>query len=90
MSDVDITINETIANIQVSNNDVVVQAVNSQTVNVDVVDSTINVDITNGAGPQGPAGPGVAVGGVAGDFLIKLSSTNYDTAWTSTIDLGTW
>jgi hypothetical protein len=84
MSDVDITINETIANITVSNNDVVVQAVNSQTVNVDVADSTIVVDITNGAGP------GVAVGGVAGDFIIKLSSTNYDTAWTSTIDLGTW
>ena len=84
MSDVDITINEIIANITVSNNDVVVQAVNSQTVNVDVLDSTVVVDITNGAGP------GVPIGGVAGDFIIKLSSTNYDTAWTSTIDLGTW
>lgn len=90
MSDVDITISEIIANIEVSNNDVVVQAVNSQTVNVNVEDSIIYVDITNGAGPQGPAGPGVASGGVAGDFLIKLSSTNYDTTWTSIIDLGTW
>lgn len=33
-------------------------------------------------GPQGVVGPGVAPGGVAGDLLVKVSGTNYDTAWT--------
>jgi hypothetical protein len=35
-------------------------------------------------GPQGPAGatgPGVAVGGTAGEVLAKASGTNYDTEW---------
>lgn len=32
-------------------------------------------------GPQGPAGPGVAGGGSAGQWLVKNSATNYDTAW---------
>lgn len=35
-------------------------------------------------GPTGATGPGVPSGGVAGDILSKVSSTNYDTAWTST------
>ena len=35
-------------------------------------------------GPAGPPGPGVPIGGVAGDLLVKSSATNYDTAWTST------
>jgi hypothetical protein len=33
-------------------------------------------------------GPGVAAGGDEGDILVKLSSTDYDTAWTNTIDGG--
>jgi hypothetical protein len=37
---------------------------------------------------RGPVGPGVAEGGDEGDILIKLSSTDYDTAWTNTIDGG--
>ena len=32
-------------------------------------------------GPQGPAGPGIASGGTAGQYLVKNSSTNYDTKW---------
>jgi hypothetical protein len=32
-------------------------------------------------GPQGPAGPGVAVGGTTGLVLAKASATNYDTEW---------
>jgi hypothetical protein len=43
---------------------------------VDVVVST--------PGPIGPPGPGVPVGGAAGDLLVKSSATNYDTEWTST------
>lgn len=39
---------------------------------------------TGPAGPQGaagPAGPGVPAGGTAGQFLVKQSDRNYDTAW---------
>lgn len=34
-----------------------------------------------GAGGAGPAGPGLATGGVLGDQVIKKSGTNYDTGW---------
>jgi hypothetical protein len=37
---------------------------------------------------QGPPGEGVPTGGDTGDILIKLSGTDYDTAWTNTIDGG--
>jgi hypothetical protein len=33
------------------------------------------------AGPQGPQGQGVPVGGSTGQVLRKVSSTNYDTEW---------
>ena len=42
----------------------------------------IVVNVSNAAGPQGPAGQGVPVGGTAGQVLKKLSNTNYDTFWT--------
>jgi hypothetical protein len=32
-------------------------------------------------GIQGSVGPGVAIGGSTGEFLIKNSATNYDTRW---------
>jgi hypothetical protein len=35
------------------------------------------------------SGPGVAAGGNTGDILVKLSSTDYATAWTNIIDGGT-
>ena len=34
------------------------------------------------AGEQGEPGPGVIAGGLAGQLLMKNSSTDYDTAWT--------
>ena len=34
-------------------------------------------------GPTGPPGPGIAVGGAVNDLLFKVSSTDYDTGWTS-------
>lgn len=37
---------------------------------------------------QGPAGVGVPTGGAANTFLKKVSSTDYDTAWSNTIDGG--
>jgi hypothetical protein len=37
---------------------------------------------------QGPAGQGVPIGGNAGDILIKLTSDDYDTAWSNVIDGG--
>lgn len=33
------------------------------------------------SGPQGPIGPGVAVGGTPYQVLVKNSTTNYDTGW---------
>lgn len=36
-------------------------------------------------GPQGPAGQGVPAGGVAGQYLVKSSSTDYDTEWSNNI-----
>ena len=38
---------------------------------------------------QGPAGEGVPTGGAANTFLKKVSSTDYDTAWSDTIEGGT-
>lgn len=40
------------------------------------------VTITQGpAGEAGPAGPGVATGGAAGQLLAKASAADYDTTW---------
>lgn len=38
---------------------------------------------TGATGAQGPAGQGVPTGGTTGQVLTKVSSTNYDTAWTT-------
>jgi hypothetical protein len=63
--------------------------VTDQIVEVDVTDQIVEVSVENAAGPQGPAGPGVPVGGTVGQILIKESSTDYDTGWSSTnADLG--
>lgn len=35
-------------------------------------------------GGRGPAGPGVAEGGTAGQLLVKQSSDDFDTGWTNT------
>lgn len=39
------------------------------------------IQVPTVAGPQGETGPGVPTGGTAGQFLVKVSATNYDTAW---------
>ena len=59
---------------------------------------TTNIDyvalVLSNQGPQGPKGPtgatgatgnGVATGGTTGQVLIKNSSANYDTAWSSSL-----
>lgn len=35
-------------------------------------------------GPQGPSGAGVAIGGNAGDILVRAAGPDYTTAWTAT------
>ena len=50
-------------------------------IEVNVTDAIIVVAQTGLPGPQGPAGPGVPIGGTAGQVLAKNSSTNYDTLW---------
>lgn len=40
---------------------------------------------TGPTGATGPAGPGLPTGGVAGQIIIKNSSTNYDTVWSDNI-----
>lgn len=59
--------------------------VNRDVVTVD--DDVVNIVGISAQGPAGatgatgPAGQGVAAGGTAGQFLIKSSGTDYDTAW---------
>ena len=55
--------------------------VQDEIVNIDVLDTPVLVNVVNSPGQQGPAGPGVPVGGTAGQVLAKNSSTNYDTVW---------
>jgi hypothetical protein len=50
-------------------------------IEVNVTDEIVLIAQTGLQGPQGPAGPGVAIGGTAGQILAKNSSTNYDTLW---------
>jgi hypothetical protein len=52
-----------------------------QPVLVSVTDQIIEVEASGAAGPQGPAGAGVAAGGTTGQVLSKASNTNYDTVW---------
>lgn len=45
-------------------------------------------DVMDGEdGATGPAGPGVPTGGSAGQVLAKASATDYDTAWTSDLNV---
>ena len=44
---------------------------------------TIGVGTPGATGPQGAAGPGVPVGGTAGQFLTKINGTDYNTDWTT-------
>jgi hypothetical protein len=39
--------------------------------------------ITGATGATGPPGSGVPSGGTTGQFLVKNTSTNYDTSWSS-------
>lgn len=41
---------------------------------------------TGPAGSTGATGPGVAVGGTAGQMLVKVTGTNYDTQWVTPTD----
>lgn len=53
----------------------------TNTVTVTKGDTTVLTIAT--AGPQGPIGPGLPIGGATGDLLVKSSDANYDTTWTS-------
>lgn len=44
---------------------------------------------TGPEGPQGEPGPGVPAGGAATNFLLKFSSTDYDTLWVSAAEVRT-
>ena len=58
-----------------------------QQVDINITETPIQVNVTDEivliaqTGLPGPAGPGVAVGGTAGQILAKNSATNYDTIW---------
>ena len=51
----------------------------------------ISLEYFGGTGPTGPTGVtgstgfGVPAGGSSGQFLVKSSDTNYDTAWTASL-----
>ena len=58
----------------------------------EVLVSTTNYPITisyNAVELPGTPGQGVPVGGTTGQFLRKLSNTNYDTAWQTVADINT-
>jgi hypothetical protein len=57
----------------VSDTQTLVQPVETQTL--------LQSAIQGPAGPAGATGAGVPIGGTTGQALIKLSATNYDTAW---------
>jgi hypothetical protein len=65
MSDINITVNDEIVNIDVIDEPVLVNVINSPGV----------------PGAPGAPGVGVPVGGTTGQVLAKSSATNYDTAW---------
>jgi hypothetical protein len=90
MSDTNVTIQDSIINVSIVETGIDVSVVDTETITVDVQDETVMVEVVNSPGTQGPAGPGVPVGGTQGQIIVKNSSTNYDTSWTSTIDFGTW
>lgn len=46
---------------------------------VTIYSNTVTVSL--GAGPQGPAGPGVVAGGTTGQVLAKINGTDYNTNW---------
>lgn len=50
-------------------------------IEVNVTDEIVLIQQTGLPGPQGIPGPGVPIGGNAGQILAKNSSTNYDTLW---------
>jgi hypothetical protein len=93
MSDTNVTIQDSIINVSIQETGIDVSVVDTETITVDVQDETVMVEVVNSPGtqgPTGPVGPGVPVGGTQGQIIVKNSSTNYDTSWTSTIDFGTW
>ena len=47
------------------------------------VSGVITGTLDGSVGVPGPAGPGVPVGGTAGQFLTKIDGTNYNTDWTT-------
>ena len=52
------------------------------TITITDKNGTTTAQVSDGAeGPEGPAGPGIPTGGTAGQFLVKASSADYDTAW---------
>ena len=73
------SVNETNSNITVTEatTELVVE---DRAARVTVSADEMSVEITS-PGPQGPVGPGVPLGGVTNDVLVKLSGTQYDTGW---------
>lgn len=62
----------------------------NETINqVTVTETTVGLVLST-AGPTGPAGDGLPIGGDMGDIIIKNTSANYDASWVPTLDGGTF
>jgi hypothetical protein len=86
MSDTNVTIQDSIINVSIVETGIDVSVVDTETITVDVQDETVMVEVVNSPGtqgPTGPVGPGVPSGGTQGQIIVKNSSTNYDTGWSS-------
>ena len=62
-----------------------VEIINFDDVNVEVNDTGYIVELI----PIGERGPGVPEGGLPGQILVKNTSNNYETRWTSNINIDT-
>lgn len=61
-----------------------------QNTSVHVVDSkpTVRIATPNFPGPVGPAGEGLISGGLAGQHLAKVSTTDFDAQWVNSPFVG--
>ncbi len=76
----------------ISTGQVIVTEVAEQAIEITTAAQPLLVEVQT-AGPQGPSGNtanGLPVGGNPGNVLIKSSESNYDAAWTATLDGGTF
>lgn len=57
---------------------------------VEITEPSIEVSHAGPQGPQGADGQGVPTGGTAGQPLVKINATNFNTQWSTLANFKTW